>query len=183
MKKLILFLLAGFSLISANAQPVSSQAPASQTARIVINDAIDIRFINNSTTGSDIPFTFSTIQNFIDGVVSTEEPELLIRSNKDFNISIRTKSATFNGPTGTSLSADKLKVMAVKQPLGSSVATPFSTASYSPLSYTPQTIFQGCTKGWTAADQNCKLRFKAEPATQIPAGSYSIDVEYTATQQ
>lgn len=183
MKKFILFILAGLSLISAQAQRATTQVPATQTAKLVINDAIDIRFVSNSTTGNDIPFTFSTIQNFIDGVVSNEEPELLIRSNKDFNISIRTKSATFNGPSGTSLNADILKVMTVKQPLGSSVATPFSSANYSPLSYTAQTIFQGCTKGWTASDQNCKLRFKAEPATQIPAGSYSIDVEYTATQQ
>jgi hypothetical protein len=183
MKKLILFLLAGFSLLSAQAQTASSLAPASQTARIIINDAIDIKFISNSTTGNDIPFTFSTIQNFIDGVVSAEEPELLIRSNKNFNIAIRTKSATFNGPGGTALGADILKVMTVKQPSGSSIATPFSSAAYSPLSYNAQTVFQGCSKGWSATDQNCKLRFKAEPATQIPAGSYSIDVEYTATQQ
>ena len=183
MKKIVLSAAAIFTFGLINAQTVSTQTPASQTAKIVINDAIDIRFISNSTTGNDIPFTFSTIQNFIDGVVSSEEPELLIRSNKDFNVSVRAKSTTFNGPTGTSMSADILKIMAVKQPLGSNLATPFSTASYAPISYTAQTIFQGCSKGWTSSDQNFKLRFKAEPATQIPAGNYTIDVEYTATQQ
>ena len=92
MKKIIA--IAAFATLgfSANAQDQANQvSSASQTAKLVMSNAIEITFTgNNSATGSDVSMPFTTVNNYANGVESGEQ-ELKVRSNKKLLCSCKSR--------------------------------------------------------------------------------------------
>ncbi|MCB0700871.1 MAG: hypothetical protein KDC11_13515, partial [Chitinophagaceae bacterium] len=63
---------------------------------------------------------------------------------------------------------------------GGSIANPFSNSAYATLSSSDQDLITTADRG---GNQTFSVKYKATPGFAYPAGTYSVDVVYTATQE
>ncbi len=186
MKKFIAIVTFATISIAATAQTQSNQtATASQTVKLVLSNAIEITFTGNSSaTGADVNIPFTSVNDYANGVESAEQ-ELKVRSNKDFYVRVKTGSNKFSY-TGNTTPAPQMPVKNVlnlkvtANNTGGSIASPFSSNNYATLKNNSQSLLTNCDRG---GDQTFKIKYKATPGFAYPAGTYSVDVIYTATQQ
>ena len=186
MKKIIAIAAIITSGFAANAQTQTNQtSSASQTTKLVLSNAIEITFTGNgSAEGADVTLPFTTVNNYANGVES-EAQELKVRSNKNFSVAVKASSDKFSY-TGTTTPAPAMPVsgvLAVKvsaNGTGGAIATPFSSSTYATLTNLNQNLITAANRG---GDQKFSVMYKATPGFAYPAGTYSVDVVYTATQQ
>ena len=187
MKKAALFVTIITCLgFAANAQNQANQSTtASQNVQLVLSNAIELTFTgNNSATGAAVNIAFTTVNHYANGVESGAQ-ELKVRSNKDFSVAVKTNAANFSyvGTTTPAPTMPVSGVLALKvtaNGTGGTVATPFTTTGYATLTNTNQNLINGGTRG---GDQRFSVMYKATPGFAYPAGTYSVDVVYTTTQQ
>lgn len=160
-------------------------AGATQSTHLALSNAIEITFANGfSSTGGDVTLPFTSVNDYANGVESDAQ-ELKVRSNKNFSVAIKTNSANFTY-TGNTTPAPQMpveNVLAVKvtgNSTGGSIANPFSTTGYSTLSSSNQDLITAASRG---GNQTFSVKYKATPGFAYPAGTYAVDVVYTATQQ
>ena len=186
MKKIIaIAVLASFGF-AANAQNQANQtSSASQTTNLVLSNAIEITFTGNgSATGADVTIPFTTVNDYANGVESSAQ-ELKVRSNKNFSVAVKANAANFSY-TGNTTPAPTMPVsgvLAVKvtaNGTGGAIASPFSSSSYATLSNSNQNLITAADRG---GNQTFSVKYKATPGFAYPAGSYAVDVVYTATQE
>jgi len=185
MKKIIIIAAAfiGFTT-AANAQSNASSA-ASQTVQLSLSNALEITFTgNNSATGSTVALPFSTVNDYANGVESAAQ-EIKVRSNKDFTVTVKTSGANFMVTNGqntstSSMPASVLGVVVSANNTGGQLGQGFSATSYKSLSATATSIITGADRG---GNQTFSVKYKATPGFAYPAGTYTTDVVYTATQQ
>ena len=187
MKKVILFasFLASFGF-AANAQNQNNQSSsASQTVQLSLSNAIEITFTGNSSaTGADVTIPFTTVNDYANGVESDAQ-ELKVRSNKNFSVAVKANAANFSY-TGTTSPAPTMPVsgvLAVKvtaNGTGGSIANPFSSTAYATLTSANQDLITTADRG---GNQTFSVKYKATPGFAYPAGTYAVDVVYTATQE
>jgi len=164
---------------------VAESSGASQSANFALSNAIEITFVNSmSEYGADVTLPFSTVNDYANGVESAEQ-ELKIRSNKNFSVAIKSNAAgfTYSGNTTPAPEMPVNGVLAIKltaNNTGGSIANPFSTSAYSGLTNSNQSLITGGNRG---GNQSFAIKYKATPGFAYPAGTYSVDVVYTATQQ
>jgi hypothetical protein len=189
MKKIIIAAAAiiGFSA-AANAQTVNSTnatGNAQQTVQLALSNALEITFTaNNSATGATVTLPFTTTNDYANGVESATQ-QLKVRSNKEFNVTVKTSAANFsvtNGTTTTtsSMPASVLGLVVTDNNTGGNLGTGFSASTYKALSATAATLISAGDNG---GNQNFTVKYKATPGFAYSAGVYSTDVVYTATQQ
>ena len=117
--------------------------------------------------------------------VESEEQELMVRSNKNFSIGVKSNVTNFTY-TGTTTPAPVMPVNGVlglkvtENNTGGSIASPFSSANYASLTSSNQNLITGSSRG---GNKTFSIQYKATPGFAYPAGTYSADVVYTATQQ
>jgi hypothetical protein len=184
MKKIIA--IAAFATIgfSANAQNQANQnSSASQTTNLVLSNAIEITFTgNNSATGADVTIPFTTVNDYANGVESDAQ-ELKVRSNKNFSVAVKANAGEFSY-TGNTTPAPEMPVegvLAVKvtaNGTGGSIAGSFS--EYATLTSSNQDLITAADRG---GNQTFSVKYKATPGFAYPAGTYAVDVVYTATQE
>jgi hypothetical protein len=184
MKKLIV--IAAFSIFgfSANAQNQANQSSsASQTVQLSLSNAIEITFTgNNSATGADVTIPFTTVNDYANGVESDAQ-ELKVRSNKNFSVAVKANAGEFSY-TGNTTPAPEMPVegvLAVKvtaNGTGGSIAGSFS--EYATLTSSNQDLITAADRG---GNQTFSVKYKATPGFAYPAGTYAVDVVYTATQE
>ncbi len=94
MKKIVILAASIVSFgFAANAQTTST---AQQTVNLNLTNAIEIMFTgSNSATGTTVNLAFDDISDYQNGVESGAQ-ELRVRSNKKFNVSVKTNSSTFS---------------------------------------------------------------------------------------
>lgn len=184
MKKVIIAAaFIGFTT-AANAQSNAS-GTASQTVQLSLSNALEITFTgNNSATGSTVALPFSTVNDYANGVESAAQ-ELKVRSNKDFTVTVKTSAANFNVTNGTTtttstMPASVLGVVVNANSTGGALGTGFSNTTYKALSSTATSLITGADRG---GNQTFSVKYKATPGFAYPAGTYTTDVVYTATQQ
>lgn len=187
MKKSVI-IAAIFATLGFNAQAQdqnNQNASASQSVRLSLSNAIEITFTgNNSATGADVTMPFTTVNNYANGVESGAQ-ELKIRSNKNFNVQVKASNDkfTYNGSTTPAPQIPVSGVLGVKvtaNGTGGSIATPFSAGSYATITNTNQNLIADGARG---GNQTFSVQYKATPGFAYPAGTYSVNVVYTATQQ
>lgn len=167
---------------AALAQNVSSSA--GQTIILTLTDAIEISFTNTGTNiGTDVTLPFTSVNSYADGVESIVQ-ELKVRSNKYFSVAVRTTSSTFsyNGSSSPAPIMPIIKVLNLQvtaNGTGGSIVSPFANTTYSTLSNTNQDLINYGSKG---GNQTFSIRYKATPGFMFPAGTYTANVIYTATQ-
>ncbi len=184
MKKIIA--IATFATIgfAANAQNQSNQSSsASQTTNLVLSNAIEITFTGNSSaTGADVTIPFTTVNDYANGVESDAQ-ELKVRSNKNFSVAVKANNDEFSY-TGNTTPAPEMPVegvLAVKvtaNGTGGDIAGSFS--NYATLTSSNQNLLTGADRG---GNQTFSVKYKATPGFAYPAGTYAVDVVYTATQE
>ena len=176
---ILVFLL--FMLATAtNAQSTTQEV---QVVDVSLTNVIDLKFTATGTsTGSTVSMPISSIANFVNGVTSSTY-QISASSTKPFNITAKTNAANFTY-TGTYTSgttmpvSGKLKLQLSGNNTGGSIAGTFST--YTSLSSMDQTIISNATTG---NNKTFSVQYQAVPGLAYPAGTYTTQVIYTATQQ
>lgn len=184
MKQLIA--IAVFATI-ANATWAQSnvKSSASQTVKLELSNAIEITFVgNNSANGSDVTIPFNGVNDYANGVESNDQL-LKVRSNKDFCVAVKTNAANFSysgstNPAPVMPVSNVLNLLVSSNNTGGTISNPFSAASYATLSDSDQELIKDGIRG---GNQSFGIKYKATPGFAYPAGSYAVDVVYTATQK
>ena len=185
MKKIIA--IAAFASLGFAANAQSSQnanSSASQTVKLALSNAIEITFTGTgNATGSDVTIPFTTVNDYANGVESAAQ-ELKVRSNKNFTVAVKTNATNFSysgatSPAPTMPVNGVLGVMVSANSTGGAIGSNFSSSAYSTLQGTDQDLI---TNGSRGGNQKFSVKYKATPGFAYPAGTYSVDVVYTATQ-
>jgi hypothetical protein len=184
MKKLLLLTATLFTVaFAANAQNASSTAQ--QTIQLTLSNVLEITFVGTGTnTGSTVSLPFTSVNSYINGVSSSSQ-QLMIRSNKSFNVTVQSNAANFTyaGTTNPAPTMPVNGVLAIKVPAnatGGTIAAPFSSSSFTYLTSSAQALINNGSNG---SAQTFDVQYKATPGFNYPAGTYTVDVVYTATQQ
>ncbi|RYZ54008.1 MAG: hypothetical protein EOP49_06090 [Sphingobacteriales bacterium] len=187
MKKIIIIAAALVSFTTAafaqNTQNATSTA--SQTVQLNLSNALEITFnSNNSGTGATVALPFTTVTDYANGVESAPQ-ELRVRSNKNFTVTVKTSTGNFNVTTGgntasSNMPASVLGVLVAANNTGGAIGQGFSATAYNSLSATAANLITNANNG---GNQTFSVKYKATPGFAYPAGTYSTDVVYTATQQ
>lgn len=156
---------------------------SSQTVSMGVSSTIELTFTGSTTpTGATVNLNFNTVNDYANGVASSDQ-ELKVTSNRNFTIAVKTSSATFSYSGSTSpapsMPVGILGLMIASNSTGGTIVSPFSASAYNSLSNSNQMLLNTCTAG------NAKLfavKYKATPDFAYPAGTYTVDVLYTATQ-
>ena len=182
MKKIIA--IAAFASLGFAANAQNANSSASQTVKLSLSNAIEITFTGTgNATGSDVTIPFTTVNDYANGVESAAQ-ELKVRSNKNFTVEVKTNATNFSysgstSPAPTMPVNGVLGVMVSANSTGGSIGSNFSNSSYSTLKSSNQDLI---TNGSRGGNQKFSVKYKATPGFAYPAGTYSVDVVYTATQ-
>lgn len=183
MKKILILSIFVVACTATFAQNATSTGQ--QTVQLALSNALDISFTANGTaTGSTVSMAFTSANDYANGVESAAQ-ELKIRSNKNFKVSVKSDLTNFaysgSGNLYTAVVPSNIFELKVTgNSTGGSVATPFSTTGYSSLTTSDQDLILNGTNG---DDKRFSIKYKSTPGFGMPAGTYSFDVVYTATQQ
>ncbi|MCB0695719.1 MAG: hypothetical protein KDC07_00060 [Chitinophagaceae bacterium] len=182
MKKVIAIAIFATSAIAANAQNASSTA--SQTVKLNLSNAIELTFTGTGDkTGADVNIPFNSVNDYANGVESASQ-ELKVRSNKDFAVTVKANASGFTY-TGSTTPApampvkDVLGILVNANGTGGTIASPFSNSTYATLTDKDQDLIDNGKRG---GNQTFAVKYKATPGFAYPAGTYAVDVVYTATQ-
>lgn len=186
MKKIILTTAVILSTFAAFAQDQTNQVEsASQTTNLALSNAIEITFVSNgSATGEDVTMQFETPNDFANGKVSPEQ-RLKVRSNLGFKVSVKYDLSTFSykgkGNIGTiKVAEDAFGIMVTENKTGGSVKAPYSMKDFAPLYGSNRELLINGKRG---GNQAFGVKYKFVPGFYMHAGTYAIDVVYTATQE
>lgn len=185
MKKIIIIAAALIGLSTFAKAQTNASGTAQQTVQLALTNALEITFTGNSSaTGATVSLPFTTADDYANGVESATQ-QLKVRSNKAFNVTVKTSAANFsvtNGGTTTAstMPASVLGMVVTANNTGGTLGTGFSTSTYKALASTAANLINAATYG---NNQNFTVKYKATPGFAYPAGTYSVDVVYTATQQ
>jgi len=180
MKKIIAILLLTIGYCSVT----TAQTSVTQTVSLTIVNSIAITFVSTGTsTGSTVTIPFTTVSNYANGVASAAQ-QLLVQSNRNFNVTVHcnTTSFTYSGSTSPSPTMPVSGVLAIKvsaNTTGGSIASPFSSSAYATLTGTAQNLI---TSGTNGGNQGFSIIYNTTPGFAYPAGTYTTSVIYTATQ-
>lgn len=167
--------------VGASAQQPGATASAAQSVELLLAPSIDIRFSGTGTNaGGTISMVFDDVSKFEDGVVSSAQ-ELEVRTNRTFKISVQTGASTFTyvGPASNAAMPvnNRLFLTLTGNNTGGNIASGFD--SYKSLSATTQELLLNGERG---DERKFMVTYKAKPDFDYPAGAYTVDVLYTATQ-
>ncbi len=184
MKKIINILILVAAALPGLAQDQSNQEEqAIQTANLVMSDAIEITFAGTGTNAGDVvSLVFEDVNDYANGVESGAY-QVKVRSNKKFRVQAKTSSSkfTYSGSTSPAPSMSVSNVLFLKitdNKTGGSVGSSFNN-KYRSMSSSSQTIINNATPG---GDNTFNVQYKATPGFNFPAGTYAVNVVYTATQ-
>ena len=184
MKTLLLSIAIFFGFISiTNAQNAS--ASGAQDVSLVLSNAISITFTGTgSNTGSTVNMAFNTVGDYINGVTSSSQ-QLKVQSNTNFNVAVKFDVNSFSYVGNGVLNLNNIPTNAFQAKVtanntGGTIASPFSSTSYAPVYANNQNIIND---GQLGGNQTFSVMYKCVPGLALPAGTYNINIVYTATQQ
>ena len=161
MKTLVLSTLS-FLLATTVLNAQTTTATASQSVVLTLQNQIDISIVAATGTG----FTFTSPAEYSSGITNASASQFQVRSNKPWAVTVAAATANFSGVVTTPMPANKL---GVKLSSGS---------SFSQLSTTAANLTSGARGSGTFT-----VDYNANPGFNYDAGTYTLSVVYTATQQ
>ncbi len=162
MKKILVLaviLLAGFTAVNAQ-----SASTASQTLTLTLQNAINISI--TSATGTS--FLFDDVSEYQNGQSNANASTFLVKSNRPWAVTVKAASALFSGPAAPAAQMPA-SVLGVKLNGGS---------SFTALSTTGASLTTGAR-----GSSSFNIDYNANPGFAYDAGTYTMSVVYTATQQ
>jgi hypothetical protein len=160
MKRLFLigFVFLG-CLASGNAQSVNNQ-----TVTLTLQNAITLS-ISSATCTS---FLFNDTDDYTNGITNTNASIFEVKSNRSWAVTVKSAAASFTGPAAPAATMPA-SVLGVRLNGGSSfISLSTSTASL---------------KTGSRGISSFNVDYNASPGFIYDAGTYSLSVVYTATQQ
>jgi hypothetical protein len=157
---------------------------SSQQVSMGVSGTIELTFTGSGTaTGNNVNLSFSTVNDYANGVISATQ-ELKIVSNRNFSVAVKTNNTnfTYSGSASPSPSmpvSGVLSMLIASNSTGGSLVSPFSTAAYAGLTSSSQNMISSGTAG---NNQLFSVKYKAMPGFAYPAGTYTVNVLFTATQ-
>ncbi len=176
-------LIVGLSFFAATACNAQTTVNAAQTVNLNLTDAIEIVFVGSGTaTGVPVDLFFNTMSDYTNGVTSLSQ-QLSVKSNKKFSVSVKSNAPNFTytgsvSPAPSMSVASTLNIKVSANSTGGTVTSPFSTTTFTNINSGDRTMI---TNG-NAGNSNFSIQYQATPGFNYPAGVYSVDVIYTATQ-
>lgn len=162
MKKIITLLtLFSICFFAANAQSTST---ASQTVTLTLQNAINISV--TSATGTS--FLFDDVSEYQNGQTNSNAATFLVKSNRPWAVTVKAAAGTFSGPAAPATQMPA-SVLGVRLNGGS---------TFSALSTTAASLTSGAR-----GSSSFNIDYNANPGFNYDAGTYSLSVVYTATQQ
>lgn len=161
MKKVIIA-IASFVVFTSATNAQTTTANTTQTVTLNLQNQIDLSI--NSATGTS--FTFASTGDYASGLTNTGASVFQVRSNRPWAVTVKAAAATFSGPTGNAMPADKLGIRLT----GGTTFTQLATTNAS------------LTTG-ARGTQSFTVDYRANPGFDYDAGTYTLGVVYTATQQ
>ncbi len=159
---------------------------ASQTAVLALTNGIDISYVNTSgNTGNSANMTFNNVSDYANGVMSSMQ-EMRVRSNNSFKVAVRCDDQTFayqgnaNNMSSSDMPNNALWMKVAQNNTGGSLTGAFSNNSFASLTSSNQDILINGIRG---GNRTFKVQYKCTPGFVLPAGTYSLDVVFTATQE
>ncbi len=149
-----------------------------------LGNALDIKFTKNGIlTGPVVNMDFARVNDYANGVESPVQ-EINIRTNKNFKIVVNTSAANFTytgniSPPPLMPVSGVLELKIAANTTNGKMESSFSSSSFHSLTETAQPLLSNCSSG---SGQAFGVVYKATPGFVYPAGVYTIDVIYTATQ-
>lgn len=185
MKKLLLLIPSTIILAAAAFAQDGESSGASQSAVLQLNNGIDISYMaTGDGSGEEAIMNFANPNDYSNGVMSAEQ-QLKVRSNKTFKVAVRCDESTFaysgssnNAPQ--SMPNDALWLKVTDNNTGGNVQAPFSSNSFASITTNSQDLL---VDGHRGGNQTFAVMYKCTPGFNLPAGTYSMNVVYTATQQ
>lgn len=170
-------------LATTAAMAQNSNSSASQTTKLALSNAIEISFTATGTaTGNTTTLTFSNVNDYANGVESGNV-QLKVRSNKKFIVRAKTASSKFSysGSTSPAPQMNVQNILFIKVTGNNTGGTVPSNVNnkYRTLKTGNTTLINNGTAG---GNNTFDVQYKANPGYNFPAGTYSVDVIYTATQ-
>lgn len=162
MKKITL--IAAALIAGITATKAQSTANASQTVTLNLSNSIDIAF----TAATGTSFTFANTSDYQNGLSNVNASTLQVKSNRPWAVTVGSASANFSGPASPS-PAMPASVLGVRLNGGS---------SYGALSTTAASLTSGAR-----GTSSFSVDYNANPGFSYDAGTYTLSVVYTATQQ
>jgi hypothetical protein len=151
-------------LIATAASAQTTTANASQSVTLTLQNQIDIAIVAGSATGT--AFTFNSPAEYASGLSNLNASQFQVRSNKAWAVTVAAATANFSGSATTTMPAGKLGVRLA------------SGSSFSQLSTTAASLTSGARGTSTFT-----VDYNANPGFNYDAGTYTMSVVYTATQQ
>lgn len=183
MKKIIIIAAALIGLHTAASAQTNATGAAQQTVQLGLSNALEITFVaNSSATGATVSLPFTTTNDYANGVESTVQ-QMKVRSNKMFNVTVKSSASNFTVSNGTTTSASSMPVQGV---LKMKVLNNNTGGNLSGVYQSYGDILSSATdmiiNGSAGGNQTYSVQYKAVPGFAYPAGTYSVDVIYTASQ-
>lgn len=185
MKKLLLLIPSIMIFTTAAIAQGGDNAGASQAAVLKLNNGIDIAYTTTgSGTGEDAVMNFTGPNDYSNGVMSAEQ-QMRVRSNNTFKVAVRCDGSSFayNGASDNvpqHMPNDMLWMKVTGNNTGGDVRAPFSTSNFASITTNSQDLLVGGNRG---GNQTFSVMYKCTPGFNLPAGTYSMNVVFTATQQ
>ncbi len=183
MKKIITILILLLSaVVSVKAQNQSFSG--TQHTELALSNAIDIGFLTTgNSNGSDVNLIFSNVNDYANGVESSPI-QLKVRSNKKFIVRAKASANNFSysgntSPAPTMPVRNTLYIKVVSNNTGGNIPNAVDN-QYKTLRKSNRKIVNN---GQPGGNQTFAVQYKAAPGFAYPAGTYSVNVIYTATQK
>ena len=183
MKKVIA--IAAFASMAFGANAQNKVSSASQTVKLNLSNAIELTFTGTGDSkGADVNLAFNDVNDYANGVESAAQ-ELKVRSNKNFDVTVKANAASFTYDGSTSPAPvmpveNILGLMVSANGTGGTIGSSFSASKYATLTDKDQSLIADGDRG---GNQTFAVKYQATPGFAYPAGTYSVDVVYTATQK
>lgn len=157
---------------------------AAQTVYLALSNGIDISYVTSgSSSGTNAIMRFSNSADYASGVTSLDQ-ELRVRSNKSFKVAVRCDASSFayqgNAAGIANMPDEALWLKVIDNKTGGNIKSPFSASNFAGLSANNQDLL---VNGRNGNNQTFSVQYKCTPGFNLPAGTYTMNVVYTATQQ
>lgn len=181
--KFLFFLLVAGGFTQANAQQ-SVNGNAQQSVQLGLAKAIDISFTaNNSNIGNIVSLVFDDVNDYVNGVESPEQG-MRVRANVKFDVSVDISSSNFSytGPANSGNVmpvSNVLRLKVTQNNTGGNITGGFGN-NFQQLTTNDKKIINNADAG---GDRTFAVKYRATPGFAYAAGTYTVDVIYTATER
>lgn len=151
-------------ILSVSFLKAQSSGATNQTVSLTLKNAISLNII--SATGTTI--TFEGSDDYLNGIASSKASTFQVKSNRPWAVTVKAADANFSGPAAPAATMPA-SVLGVRINGGS---------AYTALSTSAASLTSG-----VRGDSNFSVDYKATPGFAYDAGTYTLSVVYTATQQ